>query len=169
MLRPWIAGLALTALCASAVHAASFDARRPADVARALNAHGVSGRMTREDGETLFAGTAGTANFTVRFHDCNAAATRCSTLLFVAGEWPSHAPVTADQMNQWNNWAIYCPGFVDGDHLPQVWSFMAVSARTQAADLMANMTLWKGCLTSFGKFVAGPKAYLDVLTGAAPG
>src|SRR5665213_3467069 len=124
MLRGWIVGLALGALAAGAAHAASFDARRPTDVAHALVAHGVSGRMTREDGETLFAGTAG----------------------------------TADQMNLWNNWAVYCPGFVDGDHLPQVWSFLAVSARTQPADLMANMAKWKGCLTDFGKFVAGAKA-----------
>jgi hypothetical protein len=164
MSRAWIMGLALGGLGVSAAHAASFDARRPADVAHELTTHSVVGRMATGDGETYFAGKSGRFDFKIRFKDCNEAGTRCQTLLF-EGDWTPSTAVSTDQMNLWNNWATYCPGFVDGDSHPQVWSFMAVSARTAPADVLANEQKWTGCLTDFGRFVAGPAAYLKGLTG----
>jgi hypothetical protein len=160
MPRYWIAGLALVGLAAGAARAAdaAFDARRPADVAAVITTHGASGAMTTKDGETFFAGQAGQLNFSVHFQDCNDGKTLCNTVMM--SEWWDTKAVTLDQINQWNRWTVYCPGYIDSDGNPEVWSFGAVSAKTDPDDLATDVNQWMGCLSDFDRFVANPDEFL---------
>jgi hypothetical protein len=167
MRRGWSAALAVGLFLAGAAPAAAFDARHPADVAAALTAQGVAGSMTTRDGESLFTGRAGAIAYKVRFEDCDSTGKLCQTLQFLA-EWASTA-ITADQVNHYNSWTTYCPGFVDGDGHPEMWSFLPVSAATPAADVAALARKYAGCVIDFDKFVANPTDYFSHVNGGSPG
>jgi len=152
--------LALAATLAGAAHAApAFDARRAADVAALITAHGASGGLKKsDDGTTYFDGQAGSILFNAHFQACDKPRTLCKTLL-LNGAWDSKK-ITVDQVNRWNRWTLFCPAFIDGDGSPSLWYAIAVSANTAQADLTDDVGTWMECLHDFDSFVSAPEAFL---------
>jgi hypothetical protein len=152
--------LALAASLAGAAQAApAFDARRAADVAALITAHGASGSLKKsDDGKTYFDGQAGSILFDAHFQTCDTPRTLCKTLL-LSGAWDSKK-VTVDQINRWNRWTLYCPAYIDGDGSPNLWYSIAVSASTPEADLAGEIGTWMDCLHDFDGFVSAPEAFL---------
>jgi hypothetical protein len=159
MIRVWLTALMLAAASAGAAQAQDFDARRAKDVAAVVSAHGASGALkTSDSGRIYFDGQAGGTYFAVHFQDCDAARTLCKTALF-DGSWTTKK-VTADQVNRWNRWTLFCPAYIDTDQTPDVWYALSVSAHTDQADLAAAVGTWMGCLKDFDNFVADPDAFM---------
>jgi hypothetical protein len=162
-------GLAAALTLTAAAHADSFDARRAADVAAAVTSHGASGSLKKSDnGHLYFDGQAGELYFDIHFQDCDDARTLCKTLVF-GGSWNSKN-LTADQINRWNRWTLYCPAYLETDGTPVIWYSLAVSAHTDPGDLSDVVSSWMGCLKDFDSFTAAPEDFLKRNTsdGAAP-
>jgi hypothetical protein len=152
-------GLALTLTLAAAAHADSFDARRAADIATALTSHGASGSLKKSDnGHIYFDGQAGELYFDVHFQDCDDARTLCKTLV-LGGSWNTK-DLTADQINRWNRWTLYCPAYLETDGTPLIWYSVAVSNHTDAGDLADVVSTWMGCLKDFDSFIGAPDDFL---------
>ena len=150
-------GLALAAASSGAAHA--FDARKAADVAGVVSANGASGQLkTGSDGKTYFDGQAGQLYFNVNFQDCDKDRAQCGTAVFT-GSWNAKN-VTADQINSWNRWTLFCPAYLDTDGSPNVWYSLAVSEHTDATDVAGAVGTWMGCLKDFDSFVGGPADFL---------
>jgi hypothetical protein len=162
MRRYWMAGLALvlsTVGAASAAHAASFDARRSADIAAFVTSHGASGALKKaDDGKLYFDGKAGNTFFDVHFQTCDDARTYCKTMLLGAS-WDSKK-LTVDQINGWNRWTLFCPAYLDKDNAPNIWYSIAVTSNTNEDDLATPLSTWMDCLHDFDSFVDGPEDFL---------
>ena len=159
MRRDWMAGLALALATAGAAHAASFDARRAADVSAFVTAHGASGALKKSDGgEVYFDGHAGAIAFDVHFQACDDKRTQCNTMLMGAS-WDSKK-LTVDQINGWNRWTLFCPAYLDKDNAPNIWYAIAVTGNTGQDDLATPFSYWTNCLHDFDSFVGGPEAFL---------
>jgi hypothetical protein len=162
MRRYRTAGLAL-ALAAAAIagagHAASFDARRAADIAALVASHGASGTLKKgTDGKAYFDGQVGNIYFDAHFQTCNEDRSACKTVLLGAS-WDSKKP-TADQINRWNRWTLFCPAYLDKDNTPNIWYAIAVSGNTSADDLVSPLSTWMDCLHDFDTFVDSPEDFL---------
>ncbi len=162
MRRHWLAGLALAVTAAGAAgasHAASFDARRSADIAAFVTAHGASGQLKKgDDGKIYFDGQVGNIYFDVHFQTCDDARTYCKTMLLGAS-WDSKKP-TIDQINRWNRWTLYCPAYLDKDNTPNLWYSIAVTSNTDEDDLTSPLSTWMDCLHDFDSFVDSPEDFL---------
>ena len=156
---------ALTAVALGAAWsaaAADFDARRPKDLLAVITSDGASGSLKvgkdGKDGKPYIDGKAGKNFFDVDFYDCDDAKALCATQNFYAS-WTSKE-VTVAQMNRWNRWTLWCPGYLDADGAPNIWSPTSVYAKNTRAEAVANVDVWLGCLRDFDEFVANPE---DVL------
>ena len=150
-------GLALAAGVASA--APAFDGRKAADVAGVITANGASGSLkAATDGKTYFDGQAGQLYFNVNFQDCNKDRSQCGTAVFT-GSWNAKS-ITAEQINRWNRWTLYCPAYLDTDGSPDMWYSVALSEHTDAGDLASVVGTWEGCLKDFDSFIGGPDDFL---------
>jgi hypothetical protein len=159
MIRYWTAGLAMALTAASATHAASFDARRAADIAALITTHGASGALKKGDDEKVyFAGQVGNAFFEAHFQNCDKLRTYCATML-LSGSWDSKK-ITIDQINRWNRWTLYCPAYIDTDGSPTVWYSLAVSGSSTEADVSGDLSTWMDCLHDFDGFVSTPEEFL---------
>ena len=151
-------GLAL-AIAGAAGAAQAFDARKAADVAGVITANGASGSLkTDKDGKVYFDGQAGQLYFNVNFQDCNTGRTQCGTAVFT-GSWNSKS-ITAEQINRWNRWTLFCPAYLETSGSPDVWYSVAVSEHTDASDITGAINTWEGCLKDFDSFVGGPDDFL---------
>ncbi|HEX7761926.1 MAG TPA: hypothetical protein VF459_20630 [Caulobacteraceae bacterium] len=139
--------------------AADFDARRPGDVLSVVTTNGASGALkTAKDGKPYIDAKAGKIFFDIDFYDCDDAKALCATQNFYAS-WTSK-DVTVAQMNRWNQWTLWCPGYLDKDGAPNMWSNAPVYARETREDVVGTVDQWLGCLRDFDEFVANPE---DVL------
>ena len=162
MRRYWMAGLALAGSivgAAGAAHAASFDARRSADISAFVTSHGASGALKKaDDGKIYFDGQVGNIFFDVHFQSCDDARTYCKTMLLGAS-WDSKK-LTVDQVNGWNRWTLFCPAYLDKDNAPNIWYSIAVTSNTNEDDLTTPLSTWMDCLHDFDSFVDGPEDFL---------
>jgi hypothetical protein len=139
--------------------AADFDARRPKDVLSVVTTNGASGELkAAKDGKPYIDAKAGKIFFDVDFYDCDDAKALCTTQNFYAS-WTSK-DVTVEQMNRWNRWTLWCPGYLDKDGEPNMWSNTPVYAHETREDVVSTVDGWMGCLRDFDAFVANPE---DVL------
>jgi hypothetical protein len=151
--------LGLAALTAPPAHAADFDARSPKDVLAVVTTNGASGELTiGKDGKPTIKGQAGRIYFDVYFDDCDATKAQCGTLIFT-GSWDSRK-VTADQINRWNRWTLFCPAYLEADSSPDMWYSVAVSARSGREDVADDVERWMNCLQDFDDFVGAPDDFL---------
>ena len=158
-MRRWIAGLALALTTAGAAHAASFDARRAADISAFVTSHGASGALKKaDDGKLYFDGQVGNTFFDVHFQTCDDARTYCKTMLLGAS-WDSKK-LSVDQINGWNRWTLFCPAYLDKDGAPNIWYAIAVTGNTSEDDLTGPISTWMDCLHDFDSFVDGPDDFL---------
>lgn len=180
MSRTLISGLAaalgvLAALPAIAASpAAGFDARHPKDVLSVVTSNGASGELkVGKDGKPYIDGKAGKIFFDIDFYDCDAAKSLCTTQNFYAS-WTSK-DVTVEQMNRWNRWTLWCPGYLDKDGEPNMWSSASANAHETREEMISAMDAWMDCLRDFDDFVANPDDALrrkeapDAKPASAPG
>ena len=159
MIRHWMAGLALALTATGAAHAASFDARRAADMAALITTHGASGALKKgDDGRVYFTGQVGNAFFEAHFQTCDEPRSYCKTVL-LSGAWDSKK-ITIDQINRWNRWTLYCPAYIDTDGSPNVWYSIAVSSSSTEPDVSDAIGTWMDCLHDFDGFVGAPEEFL---------
>ena len=160
MRRYWTAGLLLALLAAGSVaQAASFDARRAADISAFVTSHGASGALKKAgDGKTYFDGQVGNIFFDVHFQTCDDARTYCKTMLLGAS-WDSKK-LNVDEINGWNRWTLFCPAYLDKDSTPNIWYSIAVTSNTNEDDLTSPISTWMDCLHDFDSFIDGPEEFL---------
>jgi hypothetical protein len=151
---------ALLALCIAApALAADFDARRPKDVLSVVTTNGASGVLkTGTDGKPFVEAKAAKVFFDVDFYDCDDAKASCATQNFNAS-WTTKG-VTAEQINRWNRWTLWCPGYLDKDGEPNLWTSVPVFEHESREDQAAVVDTWLGCLRDFDDFVASPEEVL---------
>ena len=153
------AGLGVLLASGLAAPAQAFDARKAADVAGVITANGASGSLkTDKDGKVYFDGQAGQLYFNVNFQDCNTDRSQCGTAVFT-GSWNSKS-ITAEQINRWNRWTLFCPAYLETNGSPDVWYSVAVSEHTDTGDIAGVVGTWEGCLKDFDSFVGGPDDFL---------
>jgi hypothetical protein len=154
-----LATTTLTAMVAGDAHAAGFDARRAADVAAVITAHGASGALKKgDDAKAYFDGQVGNTVFEAHFQNCDGPRTYCTTIL-LSGSWDSKK-ITIDQINRWNRWTLFCPAYIDGDGAPNVWYSISVSDSMVQGDLNGDVGTWMDCLHDFDSFVGAPEDFL---------
>ena len=151
--------LAAAGTTAGAAHAASFDARRAADIATFVSAHGASGALKKgDDGKIYFSGQVGNIFFDVNFQTCDDARTYCKTMMLGAS-WDSKK-LDVDQINRWNRWTLFCPAYLDSEGAPDIWYSLSVSANTSQDDVTGPLGTWMDCLHDFDSFVDNPEDFL---------
>lgn len=149
------AALALAGLA----RADDFDARRAKDTAGVVTSNGASGEVKAgEDGKPTISAQAARIYFDVYFDDCDTTKTLCNTVIF-SGSWDT-TKVSTDQINRWNRWTLFCPGYLDTRGKPEIWYGIAVSQHTAKDDVATDVDRWMGCLQDFDDFVGDPEAFL---------
>lgn len=146
-----LAGLLALAIAAPAT-AADFDARKAKDVLSVITTNGASGVMkVGKDGKPYVEAKAGKIFFDVDFYDCDDGKTLCTTQNFTAS-WTTKG--------RWNRWTLWCPGYLDQDAEPNLWTSVPAFERESRDDVTGVVDTWLGCLRDFDDFVANPE---DVL------
>lgn len=159
MLRSLTLAVALTLAASPSAGAADFDARSAKDVLGVVTSNGASGDLEAgKDGKPSIKGQAGRIYFDVYFDDCDAAKALCNTIIFT-GSWDSKK-ITADQINRWNRWTLFCPAYLEADGAPDMWYSVAVSSRFGKQDVADDVERWMNCLQDFDDFVGGPEDFL---------
>lgn len=156
--RALVAALGLVSAAAPAM-AADFDARKPKDVLEVVTTNGASGSLKMgKDGKPYIEAKAGKIFFDVDFYDCDDGKASCTTQNFNA-YWTSK-DVTVDQMNRWNRWTLWCPGYVDKDGQPNMWMSVSIFPRQTHDDEVDLVNTWLDCLRDFDDFVSSPEEVL---------
>lgn len=151
--------MASGAILAAAPAPSDFDARKPKDVLGVVTTNGASGALKLgKDGKPFIEAQAGKIFFDVDFYDCDEAKASCTTQNFNA-YWTTK-DVTTDQMNRWNRWTLWCPGYIDKDHQPNMWMSVSVFAKQTHDDQVDVVNTWLDCLRDFDDFVASPEEVL---------
>jgi len=147
------------AALASPALAADYDARKPNDVLGVVTTNGASGSLKlAKDGKPYIEARAGKIYFNVDFYDCDDAKASCATQNFNA-YWTTKG-VTTDQMNRWNRWTLWCPGYLDKDGQPNMWMSVSVFAKQTRDDQVEVVNTWLDCLRDFDSFAASPEEVL---------
>jgi len=154
--------VALAGPATEPVAPAAFDARNPADVLSVLQTNGASGELkTGDDGQPFIEGKAGSLNFDVDFYRCNKDKVACESIAYQLG-FDSEL-VNVEQLNIWNGWTLFCPGYLTDKKHPHVWLAVRPGARDTREDVLAQQNLWLGCIQDFDDFTGDPAHFIDTV------
>lgn len=156
----WMGLVAVAAILVSAgqAGAATFDARKPADIAAALKAEGVTGEMkVDEQGRAYFDGHREGLNFSVEFRDCDSDTGLCGATYFMAS-WTMEAP-PASTLNLWNDVTWFCVAFKSTGGEPFLKMPFAPKATDTRAGLIEDYGHWLTCTGAFVDLLENPAAF----------
>jgi hypothetical protein len=146
-------------LMATGAQAASFSAGSSADVARVLQADGITARTDVEGSKPYVAATLkdGT-KFVVEYYHCDSNRLNCDIAIWTAN-WTE--TVSSDQLNRWNRWTFVCPiyGAADGKST-SVWMGVTVAPSDNAQTIELQAKVFTKCLDQFQEFLRDPEGFL---------
>lgn len=160
MFNKFAAALMVTGVLAASggAQAASFSAGSSADVARVVQAGGITA-VTKVEGKkpyvaaTMSDGT----KFVVEFYHCDDNRLNCGIAIYTAN-WSEE--VTTDQLNRWNRWTFVCPVYGSSDKSSSVWMGVTVTPSDNAKTVETQIKAFTSCLGDFQEFLSDPEAFL---------
>ncbi len=160
-----LCALIVAALCASpalaqttAPRTASFDARDPAALVALLAELDAKAQMSgRSDDGVLVRVTSPAGDFQAQFAGCDAQGRACAAVQFDA---LAQRTATLAQINAYNQTSLTCRIFQDRTGKPHMLYSTLLFAGDVEDEMLGHIDAWRGCLATFGAFLADPTGYL---------
>lgn len=135
------------------------DVRDPAALAALLREAQATPEVGKvADGVVRVGVTSPAYRFSVQYVDCAPTGRNCQALAFSTGAEKLRANLS--QLNAFNQTSLTCRVFQDAQGRPNVMYATLLSAGETRDDLKKHLSVWMGCVASFGEFLNDPVAYL---------
>ena len=151
--------LAAPAKPAPAAKAASFDARDPTALVGLLSSMDATASVASSGSGmvVLDIATPG-GKFGAQFVQCNEGGKACGAVAFSTA-FERRGP-NLQQINDFNRTQVACRGYLTEDGRSNVMYAAMLTSRLSAAEMKQHLGIWQGCLSTFGRFIRDPVAYL---------